>query len=518
MTDCVLSDPPSDAPAPSEVSFRDGAALALFGHNLRAALSDVVGGLRLVAPEALDQLTRIQLDRVRVSAEGLAQLLDRGLAELLGEGPAIQPAHLNLQRFLTDIDLRWSGRALETGTGFALQRAADLPGGLQVDRVTLDRVVSNLLGNAFKYAGRGQVVCEVLRRADGGLQLAVRDDGPGFPHPVPDGLPVFQTRPPGRVQPGSGMGLRIVADLVQRIGGRLTLHNLPQGGAEALVDLPQSLSDPEEPNEDGLGPLLAGRRVLVADDNPTGQMIVSRLLAGLGADVMVVGDGVAAVGRLEREGFDLLIVDVEMPRLSGLDVIRCLRRMPGWAGRMPVIAVTAYGLPSDRRAVLAVGADEVLVKPLLGPHAFANAVRAVMDRAAPPPTTPIPPAVRPVAVPVSVFGEDRLPRLLEMAGPETGRDLLDRLIGDLQGVRRGLIDASAMPDWPAIRSHSHVLISLAGAVGGLTLQAGAETLNQVANRLDGPALDSLLPVVLVDLAAMIAGVEQVRRDFSAANA
>ena len=513
MIDAVL---PSAAAAPTSADPHDDAALAFFGHDLRAALSDVVGGLRLIAPETLEALTRVQIERVRVSAEALARLLEQGLAEMLGSPQPLQPEPLNLRRFLTELDLRWSGRALEFGISFALHEGPDLPGRLRIDRVQLDRVMSNLLGNAFKYGQRGQVALEVLLRADGGLRLTVRDGGPGFPSFVLD-----KAQPRGRregmVEPGSGMGLQIAADLTRRMGGRLTLRNLATGGGEALVDLPSSVSDDVVVEPARIEPFLASKRVLIADDNATSQAIVVRLATSLGAEVVVVGDGVEAIGRLEREAFDLLIVDVEMPRLSGLDVIRCLRRMSGAVGRMPVIAVTAYGMPSNRTAILAAGANDMLTKPLLCPSAFASVVRTAMAPRPDPAATPGP-ARTPQAPKPPAIDHNRLNRLLELAGPETGGDLLDRLISDLGNVQRGLTAADARPDWEAIRTHSHVLISLAGAVGGHHLQAGAEALNALAHRMDQAALGALLRDVRVDLATMIAGIHTIRHTYLAPTA
>lgn len=522
MTEFVLSRLPIPAQGLPEGDARCEATLALFGHDLRAALSDVVGGLRLIDFDALDPLNRVQIDRVRASAEALAQLLEQGLAVMLGEAPAVQLQHLNLQRFLTELDLRWSGRALEKGIAFSVHKGPDLPARLQVDRVALDRVLSNLLGNAFKYGERGRVVCEVAKGADGGLRVTVRDNGPGFPSSVLDHSLPLHNRPNGMTEAGSGMGLHIAADLAHRLGGRLTLRNLAPSGAEARLDLPPSVSVPvlvpvsvpvsvpgaAQGSASGAQPLkpaetqmiLDGRRVLIADDNPTSQSLATRLATGLGAEVVVVGDGVEAIGRLEREAFDLLIVDVEMPRLSGLDVIRCLRKLPGAVARMPVIAVTAFGLPSNREAILAAGANDLLTKPLLCPQAFANAVRGLLFSQSPLAPTPQTPAM----------DLSQLDRLLEMAGPETGRDLLDRLIGDLGVVRRGLGKASPVPDWDAVRSHSHVLISLAGAVGGVQLQAEAEALNQIGHRMDRAALDGLLPDAMTHLDAMIEAIRQVR--------
>lgn len=519
MTEVPLFTQTNSTQMPSDRLARDEATLAFFGHDLRAALSDVVGGLRLVPRDTPDALTRAQIERVRVSAEVLARLLDQGLAVLLGGAPAVQATNLNLHRFLTDLDLRWSGRALEEAISFALHKSEDLPIGMTLDRVALDRVLSNLLGNAFRHSRRGQVVCAAEMRPDGGLRISVRDDGPGFPAGILDSVRTYQHRRAETAEPGSGLGLHIAADLTQRLGGRLILQNLDPSGAEAVVDLPAALSvgGTAQPEPEDQPAFLAGKRILVADDNPTSQAIIARLATALGAEVTVVGDGLAAVRSLESMLFDLLIVDVEMPRLSGLDVIRCLRKMPGAAGRTPVVAVTAYSLPANRKAILATGANDAMMKPLLCPSAFANVVRGVLAplAAAHPLSARTPPPLDPPALhpngPAAPLDHAGLDHLLELAGPDTASDLLNRLISDLQVVQHGLVEAAARADWASLRDHSHVLISLAGVVGAQALHAAAVRLNQLGHRMDQAALDRLLPGTLRAIETLIAQLRQVRR-------
>ena len=508
------------ADAGLQAVFQDGGdaprdpSLALFGHDLRAALADVVGGMRFINLAALDAMTRSQIDRVRISAEMLAQLLEQGLSEMLGEAPPARPAHLNLHRFLTDVDLRWSGRALENGIAFSLHRGANLPVTLHLDRLALDRVLSNLLGNAFKYCGRGRVALQVDTRRDGSLRLLVRDDGPGFPVAVLDRIRPEHKRANDLARPGSGMGLRIAADLAHRFGGRLTLRNIKPEGAEAQVDLPvlasvrARLTDVFAPQPANTGSFLAGRRVLIADDTPTSQALVFGLVSGFGGQAVVVDDGLQAIGRLERDTFDLLIVDAEMPQLSGLDVIRHLRKLPGPAAHTPAIMVTAHGEASSRKSILAAGANALLTKPLLCSQAFADVVRSLLT-AQPSPVTGF--DLAPADNPQQTFGIvlDRLGRLMDMADPETGLVLLKQLISDLCGVQSGLTRAGSEPDWTALQSHSHVLISLAGTVGALQLQAAAEALNLFGHRENLAAVDGALPGVLSQLDALIDVLREV---------
>ncbi len=460
----------------SGVDPRDEAALALLGHDLRAALSDVIGGLRLMEPAGMDAMLRVQIERVRASGELLARLLEQGLTVMLGEAEPAAAEEITLQRLLTDLDLRWSGRALAMGIGFTMILQPDLPARVRLDRVAVDRILSNLLGNAFKYCDGGRVTCEIGVREARWLTLVVRDDGPGFPASVMTQSLPFRTRPVGMTQAGQGMGLHIAGDLTRTLGGRIALCNLDPVGAEARVDLPLVIAEGSDAAETQVDRVLAGKRVLIADDNPTSQTILHRFVNMLGGEVVLVQDGVETIGRLEMEQFDLLIVDVEMPRLSGLDVIRCLRKMPGATARMPVIAVTAYLLRSNRLAILAAGADDMLSKPLMCPHLLADALRRAFE-ARQVNTTP---SATPRQPDKPLLDEGRLQSLLAMTGPETGRELLDRLMADLSGVERGLVQAGTAPDWAAIRHHSHILISLAGVVGGLRLQDKAQDLNQLA--------------------------------------
>lgn len=492
-----------------EVDPRDEAALALLGHDLRATLSDVLGGLRLIDPAELSAVARLQFERVRASGELLARLLEQGLTVMLGEAEQAPPQDVFLRRFLTDIDLRWSGRASEKGLGFALMLGADLPAWLRIDRVGLERILSNIIGNAIKYCDYGEVSCHVTPGADGGLCFVVRDEGPGFPPAALTGGQPFHRRPAGMTKPGSGMGLHIAIALSDRMGGKLTLRNLDGRGAEVQLSLPASASTggrgaghADDEAHLGAGPperILLGKRVLVADDNPTSQAILAGFAAGLGAEVVVVADGVEALGRLECESFDLLVADIEMPRLSGLHVIRALRSMAGPMARLPIIAVTAYFLRSNRDAIMAAGANATLTKPLLCQNLFAAEVRAIFT----------PDATSAVYAPLPA-SEDRLACLLKMAGPDVAADLLARLVDDLHHVERGLVQAGTGPDWQGLCDQSHVLISLAGAVGAVPLQTRAEALNTLAQRADPTGLSSALTGVLALLDPLIQHIIRIR--------
>ncbi len=481
----------------------EGARLALLGHDLRAAVSDIVGGLRLIDAARLEEGPRSQFERVRAASEVLARLLEDALAGMVGEEVAgSAPASMALSRLLRDVELRWAGRAREKGLDFALRPAADLPRMIRLDRIALERILSNLLSNAVKYTDRGGIEMAVTLTADATLCFAVRDDGPGFEPPARPGCREGTDR---TAKPGCGLGLQIAVEMAARLGGRLIMHNREAGGAEATLCLPQAAWSPEvgAPEvEPGL-PDLSQMKVLVAEDSDLNQMLIRQMLTALGAEVALAQDGLEALNRLESGAFDLALIDIEMPRLSGIEVMRAIRAGGGRHARMPILAVTAYTLRANREAILAAGADSILAKPFGGIDTFGAAIAALLERARGPAE-----AAAPAEAPPQALDVGRFEKLLDIAGPAGRDELLARLLSDLRAVERGLVQGCETPDFAQICAQTHVLIAVSGAVGAERLMQAAQRLNGAAHRHALVAVRELGPEVMAlldDLIHFISG-------------
>jgi two-component system, OmpR family, aerobic respiration control sensor histidine kinase ArcB len=454
-------------------------ALALLGHDLRAALAEVIGGLRLVDPRFLNAAAALQIDRTRAATEALALLMEQALAIILGEPalPALNPNRtVHSQRALADLTLRWQSRARHAGLTFELDAAANLPANLPLNPVIFERIVSNLLENAVKYSRTG---CITLRLAvsAAGLHLDVADEGPGF---SPEALACIfapNCRQTDNTAPGTGMGLHIVQQIVADLGGSVTARNRSKGGAKVQVILPLTTTA-NLADADADLPNLAGLRVLVADDNATNREMLRILLVQMGAVVSFAVDGVDAIEQLARDPVDLLIVDIEMPRLSGIDVIRHLRHPSSPLRTLPVIAVTAYMLRANKLAIAAAGADATVSKTRLCPRNLALAIIRALPAAATAQFYAGRPANRAATLPELDPGH--LARLLQLAGPASAAELLGHLLADLTTCETALLQAAEGPDWPVLQSKSHILIAVAGVAGAKRLQTQAEALNQMA--------------------------------------
>ncbi len=468
------------------VSQRDRSMLA---HDLRGALQGVMGGVALLdrarlSPEALDQI-----DRVAASAKLLACLVNDLLGQEMAPERRVAYSHVEIPRFLRHLARRWNGEALESGGSFRIEADPDLPMLLQADLVSLARALGNLIGNALRYGKAGEVRLGVRRTAEGGMTFVVTDEGPGLAAETIESVWRTGALASSVLIDGHGLGLHIVRKLCAEMGGSFTLSNRSGGGAQASLSFPASLcaAAPADAPGSGAGaapskPMdLGGLRILLAEDNPTNQMVATQMLRALNAEVTLTSDGVEALERFETSEFDMVVVDIEMPRMSGLDVIRAIRGRTDGRDRVPIVALTAYAMREHRERIAAAGANGLISKPITSVEALglALAAHAVPARpAAAPPQVAADPAASVTDEPVADL--DIYDALCAAIGMGMMAELLEKVVADLLQARADLAGGLSPLDRKPIRSASHILISVAGAIGATRLQACARALNTAA--------------------------------------
>jgi CheY-like chemotaxis protein len=231
------------------------------------------------------------------------------------------------------------------------------------------------------------------------------------------------------------------------------------------------------PSSAGIG-WLRNKRILLAEDNITNQMVATQMLDALGAKVDVANDGAEALQMIGVKSYDLFLIDIEMPRVSGLDVIRSIRGSPAPLRDAPVIAVTAYALREHREKIAEAGADGLIPKPLLGIEQFGRDIVNLADqsyRRSEPSTRSAGADDREGPVTMSVFLA-----LEEAIGVEAMGDLLGKIDADLARAEEDVKKAAASQDKAELGAATHVLISVAGAIGAQGLQGVAQKLNAAA--------------------------------------
>ncbi|WP_166417588.1 response regulator [Cochlodiniinecator piscidefendens] len=485
----------------------DNAPLTFLAHDIRSAVFDVIGGLRLIEEDELPTSTRQQIDRVRASGETLARLVEDALTLITTEmhaGPDITP-NLHLRRLLNDMRLRWAGRANANDTTFQVNVSPEVPAVIATIRLNLERVLSNLISNALKYTEDGLVKLDVSVTAAQELCFVVSDTGSGFSKEALEKLYQFQGRPSGQGKPGTGLGLHIAKNIADDMGGKLTVKNTDNGALVSLL-LPAQIWQYEAEKDTPKYLIdLSNIRVLLADDNDTNQLVIAQMLKALGAEFEIASDGVEAINWLEREDFDIAFVDIDMPRLSGLEVMRYARASKSALRKLPILAITAFVMREDRDKIYEAGADRILAKPIMATEDLAQAVALLLPnvRIDPAPVRPSPPVS-----PEDTNDMSQLNHLLDLAGKENADELLSRLQTDLRDVDQGIANATQPVSCNEIRAHSHVLISLSGAVDAQKLMQMAMEINTAAHSNDEAKITEMIPALRKELSKLCDIIQQ----------
>jgi CheY-like chemotaxis protein/anti-sigma regulatory factor (Ser/Thr protein kinase) len=254
-------------------------------------------------------------------------------------------------------------------------------GWVHADPVRLRQALFNLVGNAVKFTERGRVKITCFAPMRGTLRFEVEDTGVGIPKAAQSRI--FQRFDQGDASTtrrfgGSGLGLAITKRLAEIMSGDVGFISTDGQGSTFWLEIAAEPTDAEARPSDEIAPVLEGFRILVVEDNPTNRMIASKLLEGLGAAVETAADGYLGVEAAERGGFDVILMDVQMPGIDGLEAARRIRALGGHAAATPIVALTANVLSHQQRRYLDAGMDGVVGKPI-SPGALIGEIARLMQ-------------------------------------------------------------------------------------------------------------------------------------------
>ena len=354
--------------------------LANMSHEIRTPLNGVIG--------IIDALSRTELTPEQREMVALVQdsgvTLERLVSDIL-DVSKIEAGQLNLEARPFDLDDAlvacievMRAKAEDKGLEFRVERHPAAHGMVVGDSTRMRQVLANLLSNAIKFTARGGVTLhiQVAESAPGWLTLEVEDTGVGFPAEVAARLFERFSQADGSITRrfgGTGLGLSICRSLVEMMGGQISAVSTPNLGSRFTVHLPLERAAPAEtqtlPDWKAAPPkgvLDRPLRILLAEDHPVNQRVVQLILAAHDVDLVIVDDGAQAVAAFAGGGFDLVLMDMQMPLMDGLTATRAVRALEAERGgaATPVIMLSANAMPEHQAEALAAGADLHVPKPI----------------------------------------------------------------------------------------------------------------------------------------------------------
>jgi CheY-like chemotaxis protein/anti-sigma regulatory factor (Ser/Thr protein kinase) len=364
-------------------------------HELRTPLNGIIGMAELLRSERSDADRAEFLAAIDTSGRNLLEIVNDLLDFSAVEANRLRLRHepFTLRQAFYEATIPAAVTARDKGLKLSVHLDPDLPELVVGDSGRVRQVLVNLLGNALKFTSEGEVSLSArvrsTRRGTVLLRVLVRDTGPGIdadhqeaifrPFEQADGS---ATRSFG----GTGLGLSISRALVSAMRGKLWCRSTPGQGSTFgfLIPLVPAEAGTPAPVVPGAAdpiassPLRPGLRVLVAEDHPINQRLIRRLLERDGCQVTLVENGQRAVDLHAAANFDLILMDLQMPVLDGIDATRTIRRAEAVTGRRtPIIAVTAHALTSERQRCRDAGMDDVVTKPV-DPAALRHAIEQVL--------------------------------------------------------------------------------------------------------------------------------------------
>jgi len=366
--------------------------LAAMSHEIRTPMSGVIGFADMLLDRDIEPDVRDKVMRIKSSSMALLRVINDILdvSKLDAGKMTIENIDFHLPSLLKDvISLFENNRRRDENLALRLVLSGDLPETVNTDPTRLRQILINLVGNAVKFTNEGEILIEAARRqADDGqgvLQFAIRDTGIGIAAETIAGLFVNFTQADASITrkfEGTGLGLAICRRLVDLMGGDIGLESTLGEGTTVRFHIPYTAATEEV--EEAAKPVAVSHyetrrslRILAAEDNRINQLIIQSLMESQGHHIDIAADGAAAVAAHEAGVYDLILMDVRMPEVSGPDATRTIRKLPGDKSKIPIIAVTADAVKENIQGYFDAGMDACVTKPIDRGHLLA-AINEVM--------------------------------------------------------------------------------------------------------------------------------------------
>jgi signal transduction histidine kinase/DNA-binding NarL/FixJ family response regulator len=457
--------------------------MANMSHEIRTPMNSILGFTNLLKRTHLSQEQQEYVRNIHSAGENLLALVNDilDLSKIEAGMMQLEETRFSLRSLMNSVAAMFNEKFREKNLRFELHISEEIPDILSGDAVRLTQILVNLLSNAVKFTEEGQISMKgslmSMDESSVRVRLSVSDTGIGI-------APEKQSRIFERFQQadaettrrfgGTGLGLAIVKQLTDLQKGHISMKSEPGKGSEFIIELPFSLPDLEQlyssalAHQDEVVPV-DSIRVLIAEDHPMNQQLISRLMESWGIEYHLVGTGAGVVEALRDEEFSIVLMDIQMPEMDGYTATSFIRNELKLD--IPIVAMTAHAMAGEKEKCLQLGMNDYISKPIKETVLY-NMIATYSKS--------ITAAAR--TLPLNLVSLDYLHQL-SGNDKKFEKEILKQFIEQMPQELAELSDAIGSGDFPAVKRIAHSMKSTVGYVGM------AESLHPYLERIEKSAAD-----------------------------